>query len=72
MKLMKELYFICAMKSSVVFSAFKHKLSTAGHCTEHTCSAKAAVQLLSLHFMSRWTTHICHMEKVISTVIKGY
>lgn len=28
-KLVKELYFTCAMKSSAVFSAFEHKRSTA-------------------------------------------
>lgn len=70
MKQMKELYFISAMKSSAVFSAFKHKQSTSGHCTEHTCGAKAAAQLLP--FMSRWTSLIWHTEKVISKLIKGH
>ena len=63
MKLMKELYFICAMKTSAVFLAFKHILRLVGHCTEHTYSVKAALKLLSLHFMSSWTTEIWHTEK---------
>lgn len=72
MRQVKELCFIRAVKSRAVFSAFKHKRSTAGHCTEHICNAEAAAQLLALHFMSTWTAQVWHIEKVISKLIRAY
>jgi len=69
MKLMKEPYFVCAIKTSAVFFTFKHTLSIVSHCINTTRSVKAAVKLLSFHFMSSWITEIWHIEESCS---EGY